>query len=114
MSKTSYKEDLIKRLKSNVQVSTGGKSYFGKVTTTADKTTISNAIASRDSLSDTAIAWVKAENLDKLETVVISGTSTTYAIKALSEDQLDELEIVAIKASRAQATALAKLINTEF
>lgn len=113
MSKKSKKEELLKDLKACSLISINGVSYFGKVQKKDNTITIGDSVECEYTLEETVTKWIKASNLNQLNKLEVSGTGTIVT-KDLTEDQEDEVELVAFKAAKAFATAVPDLVNSKF
>ncbi len=110
-TKQSVRTELTEKISKCKRISVNGVAYFGEVA--GDKVkTISNAVPEKSSMTETALAWVKAHNLSNLTSLTISGDAT-YVEQPLTEDQQQEVELVVIRAARAAANALPELINSK-
>jgi len=111
-AKTTVRSELTAKIKKCKLVSIDGVSYFGELTKTeTGAATLTNAIPCGDSIAETVKTWIKINNLNNLETLEISG-NVSFVVKALTEDQTDEAELVIIAAARATVNALPNLINS--
>ena len=95
------------------RISINGVAYFGEIIDVEGGKKIQNAVQEGISMSETVRTWVKTRNLSNLQTLEISGDAT-YVVQSLTEDQMDEAELIIISAARATTNALPELINSKF
>ena len=111
--KATVREILTASIKKCKLVSIDGVSYFGELTKgEGGAGTLTNAIPCGDNIKETVKSWIKANNLNNLETLEISG-NVSFVSKNFTEDQMDEAELVVIAAARATVNALPELINSK-
>lgn len=111
--KKTEKEKILAKLADNTLIAVDGNSYYGRVTKKDGVTTVTEAVECESTLDATVRKWIKENNLENLQTLNISGTAT-FVERPLTENQKDEIEIVALQAARAAVTAIPELINSKF
>ena len=108
------KEELLLKTKDLKLVSVNGTIYFGKKRTKDDVTTVSEAVAVPDGNLENAIkTWLKADNLNELEEIEISGDAT-FAVRKLNETEQIVVDKVVLEAAIGHSSAVAKIINNSF
>jgi len=112
--KKTKREEISAKVSECLLISIDGVTYFGELVKKEGVVEINNAIEAKETLSDTVSAWIKADNVEGLESLEVSGNSTTLVTKKLTEDQKEEVELVIINAARAFVNAVPNLINKSF
>lgn len=111
----AVKEELLKQFKNLQIINIGGIQYLGKIKKEAEVVSVTDSVDITDcpSFDSAAKRFVKASNLEQLSEIELGGQQS-YSLKKLTADQLDEVEILAIKVSRLSEKAMAELINSKF
>jgi len=102
---------MTKKLTDKVLFTLNNVEYFGEVTVTDESTVkVTNAVKSSDTLKDTAKNWLKADNLDELLNIEVSGLNTLSKVSMNASDKL-LLESIDAQAKHLTKYALAGLQN---
>lgn len=110
----SIRQILTEQIAECQNLSVNGTQYFGKVKKDEDGgVIIYEAVQAEGSLESTITSWLKAFNLQKLETLSLQGDMTLVE-KSLNEAQKETIELLVLKAAQAARTALPNLINNSF
>ena len=93
-TKSTVRVELTEKISKCKRISVNGIAYFGEVT--GDKVkTISNAVSEKSSMTETALAWVKAYNLSNLTSLTISSNLsllfTTMSARILRSSSMPDL-----------------------
>jgi len=107
------KDTLYNKVKECKQVIVNDTVYFGTISKEKEGHSV-KGIKSEGSIEKDVRAYLKADNLNKLETITITGSMVSIAEKPLTEDNLDVALGICITAAQAHRNALAKLINDSF
>jgi len=107
------KDALYNKVKECKQIIINDSIYFGTITKDKDGYNV-KGIKSQGSVENDVKAYLKADNLNQLETITVSGSMVSIAEKPLTEDNLDVALGICIKAAQAHRNALAKLINDSY
>lgn len=109
------KDTLYNKVKECKQIIINDSVYFGTITKDKESSNVSvKGVKSQGSVEHDVKAYLKADNLNQLETISISGSMVSIAEKPLTEDNLDAALGICIKAAQAHRNALAKLINDSY
>ena len=113
-TRKAVREELSGMITKCKRISVNGVSYFGEIIINENNSrTVKNAVEEGSSMRETVRSWVKNYNLGTLQQLEISGDAT-YVVKGVTEDQLQEAEMIIIEAARAAANAIPELINSKF
>ena len=107
------KDTLFNKVKECKQIIINDSVYFGTITKEKEGYSV-KGIRSEGSVERDVKAYLKADNMNKLETLSIAGSMVSIAEKLLTEDNLDTALSVCITAAQAHRNAVAKLINDSY
>jgi len=89
-----------------------GSNFLGTIEKGEKLITITNAVPVKSSdFEGTVKNWIKAKNLNQLETFEVDGNNNTLVTKTFTEEQLMRIDIVTAKAEYALKSAVANLQN---
>ena len=109
------KDTLYNKVKECKQIIINDTVYFGTITKGKDtEGVVVEGVKSLGKIEEDVKAYLKADNMNKLETITISGSMVSIAEKPLTVDNLEDVLGICIKAARAHRTALSKLINDSY
>lgn len=109
----SIRQILTEEIATCQNLSVNGTQYFGKVKKDENGIVIYEAVQAAGSLESTVTSWLKAFNLDKLETLSLQGDMTLVE-KSMNKSQKETIELLVLRAAQAARTALPNLINSSF
>lgn len=89
-----------------------GVMYFAEVLSEEGKILLDKAVnvESAQGPSEVIIAWLKAYNMNKLETIELTG-NVSCMTKTLTEEQKEGMEIAIMRGVRAMKNAIPNLLN---
>jgi len=107
------KDTLYNKVKECKQIIVNDSVYFGTISKEKEGYIV-KGVKSVGSVEGDVKNYLKADNLNSLETINIAGSMVSIAEKPLNEDNLDTALGVCIKAAQAHRVAVAKLINDSY
>lgn len=105
---------LLMQLLALQMINLNGTEYLGQVEKDGDKISVSNASPIFSNLETSVKEWIKAKNLDKLQSFTLEGNNTSLIRKDFNEEQQMQIGIIAAKAEYGIKYALANLQNNSF
>lgn len=107
-------ENLTNRIKELSLVNVEGTQYLAKIEKIENGIKLVEAVPAVSRFDDSISNWIKAANLNQLESITTEGMGATFSKKEFSEQQLMEIDIIAAKAEYAIKYAVADLQNSKF
>lgn len=107
------KDTLYNKVKGCKQIIINDTVYFGTITKSESGNEV-KGVKSKGKIEEDVRNYLKADNLNNLETITISGSMVSIAEKPLTEENLEDALGICINAARAHRTAVAKLINDAY